>query len=82
MTNLDSTTTPTRESNSSRTTLEPANFPASAGRLCRDDRIVVAGADRGTISSSVIVAGDEIALYHIEGDPQGREYQEFQLPAH
>ncbi len=33
--------------------LEPRDFPASAGRICRDDRIVIAGTDRGTVSSSV-----------------------------
>ena len=62
-----------------RTTLEPENFLASAARLCRDDRIVVAGADRGTVSSSLIVAGDEIVLYHIESDPRGRTYHEYRL---
>ena len=60
-----------------RATLDPGDFIASAGRLCRDRRIVVAGAERGTVSSSLIVAGDEIVLYHIEGDPRGREYQNF-----
>jgi uncharacterized protein with NRDE domain len=62
-----------------RTTLEPEDFIASAARLCRDPRIVVSGAERGTVSSSLIVAGDEIVLYHIEGNPIGREYQQFQL---
>ena len=62
-----------------RTTLEPDDFIASAGRLCRDDRIVVSGAERGTVSSSLILAGDEIVLYHIAGDPRGREYQKFRL---
>ena len=62
-----------------RTTLEPEGFIASAARLCRDPRIVVSGAERGTVSSSLIVAGDEIVLYHIEGNPIGREYQQFQL---
>ena len=60
--------------------LEPADFPASAGRICRDDRIVIAGADRGTISSSLIVIGEEIGFEHILGDPRGRDYQRFRLP--
>ena len=72
-------TTTTREFNLSARTLEPGDFIASAARLCRDDRIVVSGAERGTVSSSLILAGDEIALYHIEGDPQGREYQRYRL---
>ena len=62
-----------------RTTLEPGDFIASAGLLCRDERIVVSGPLRGTISSSLILADDTIALYHIEGDPRGREYQIFRL---
>jgi uncharacterized protein with NRDE domain len=62
-----------------RRTLDPGNFIDSAGQLCRDDRIIVAGADRGTVSSSLIVAGKEIVLYHIQGDPRGRPYQSFQL---
>ena len=63
-----------------RTTLEPEDFLASAARLCRDDRIVVAGAERGTVSSSLILAGDEIVLYHIEGDPRGANTIEYRLP--
>jgi uncharacterized protein with NRDE domain len=62
-----------------RTTLEPENFLASAAQLCQDDRIVVAGAERGTVSSSLILAGHEIVLYHIEGDPRGHAYLEYQL---
>jgi uncharacterized protein with NRDE domain len=62
-----------------RASLEPADFFSSAARLGRDERILVSGAERGTISSSLILAGDEIVLYHIEGDPRGRDYQEFRL---
>jgi uncharacterized protein with NRDE domain len=62
-----------------RTTLLPREFIASAGRLCRDDRIVIAGGERGTVSSSLILADNEIVLYHIEGDPKGRKYQKYQL---
>ncbi len=65
-----------------RATLDPRDFIASAGALCRDARIVVSGADRGTVSSSLILAGPEIVLYHIQGDPSGRDYQEFRLLDH
>jgi uncharacterized protein with NRDE domain len=79
MTNLDIDDVNDRRIQLVRTTLEPENFLASAGRLCRDDRIVVAGALRGTVSSSLIVAHEKISLYHIAGDPRGHEYCEFQL---
>jgi uncharacterized protein with NRDE domain len=57
--------------------LEPERFVASAGRICRDERIVIAGGDRGTISSSLVVVGGEIRFSHILGDPRGQEYQTF-----
>ncbi len=60
--------------------LEPRPFEVSAGSICRDDRIVVAGGDRGTIASSLILVGDSIAMDHILGDPRGREYERFRLP--
>ena len=60
--------------------LDPADFPASAGRICRDDRIVLAGADRGTISSSLVLIGQDIVFQHIRGDPRGRDYEPFRLP--
>jgi uncharacterized protein with NRDE domain len=62
-----------------RATLQPEDFIASAGRLCRHERVIVAHADRGTVSSSLIVAGDEIVLYHVRGDPRAGDYQEFRL---
>lgn len=62
-----------------RATLDPADFIESAGRLCRDNRIVVAGGHRGTVSSSLITADDDIVLYHIQGDPRDRPYQKYQL---
>jgi uncharacterized protein with NRDE domain len=66
-----------------RATLDARDFITSAGDLCRDERIVVAGTDRGTVSSSLIVAGAaEIVLYQIQGDPRGHEYQTFRLRAH
>jgi uncharacterized protein with NRDE domain len=55
------------------------DFIATAARLCRDDRIVIAGETRGTVSSSLICVGGEIVLYHIEGDPRQDDYQEYRL---
>jgi uncharacterized protein with NRDE domain len=79
MTNLDLDDEDDQRVQLVRTALQPEDFVTSAGCLCRDARIVVSGVERGTVSSSLIVAGDEIVLYHIEGDPRGREYQRFQL---
>ena len=38
------------------------------------------GADRGTISSSLILVGEAITMDHILGDPRDRGYQGFRLP--
>jgi uncharacterized protein with NRDE domain len=62
--------------------LDPAHFIASAGRICRDPTVVISGAERGTVSSSLLLAGTEIALHHVMGDPTGREYQEYRLIGH
>ena len=63
--------------------LDPRNFAASAGAICRDDRIVIAGGDRGTISSSLILAGETIAMDHVLGDPrEAVDYRRFRLPDH
>ena len=59
--------------------LDPTDFMASAARICRDPAIVLAGAERGTVSSSVVTAGTEVALYHVVGDPTGRDYQVYRL---
>jgi uncharacterized protein with NRDE domain len=61
-------------------TLDPAHFRTSAQRLCRDDRIVVSGADRGTVSSSLIMFDEDLVFLHILGDPCFRDYQEYRLP--
>jgi uncharacterized protein with NRDE domain len=60
--------------------LDPRHFEDSAGGICRHDRIVVAGGDRGTISSSRILAGESIAMHHILGDPRDHDYERFRLP--
>jgi uncharacterized protein with NRDE domain len=59
---------------------DPHDFPASAARLCRDERIVRIGTDRGTISSSLLAIGPEVAFDHIRGDPRGREYDRYRFP--
>ena len=55
-------------------------FPVSAAGLCRDERIIIPGADRGTVSSSLILGGEPITMDHIVGDPRDRDYQRFRLP--
>jgi uncharacterized protein with NRDE domain len=62
-----------------RGTLDPADFIASAARICRDRRVVISGEDRGTVSSSLILAGNPIVLYHTL-DVSGRgDYEEYLL---
>jgi uncharacterized protein with NRDE domain len=62
-----------------RTTLDQDHFVDSAKSLCQDKGIVVPGAERGTISSSVIVACDEIVLYHKGDNAETHDYQKFRL---
>jgi uncharacterized protein with NRDE domain len=62
-----------------RSALRPEDFLASAGQICRDPRILITGGERGTVSSSLILAGGGVVLYHISGDPAGRDYDEFRL---
>jgi hypothetical protein len=57
--------------------LEPEKFVVSAQRICRDERIIIGGAERGTVSSSLALVGDEIRFYHTIGDPRGSEYEVF-----
>ncbi len=59
--------------------LEPDNFLVSAAGICRDPRVVIAGVERGTVSSSLLSIGAEIVLYHVLGDPTGRVYDEYRL---
>ncbi len=80
MTNLDVDDLGDRRIRLVKEGFDPREFPASAGRLCRDERIVVPGAERGTISSSLISVGEAIAFDHIRGDPRGRDYERFRLP--
>jgi len=62
-----------------RSALQPGDFLDSAGQLCRDSRVLIIGGERGTISSSLILAGGDVVLFHISGDPAGRDYDEFRL---
>jgi uncharacterized protein with NRDE domain len=57
--------------------LEPEQFVVSAGRVCRDERIVIDDVDRGTVSSSLILVGGEIRFFHKRGDPRSCEYLAF-----
>jgi uncharacterized protein with NRDE domain len=59
--------------------LEPLDFLTSAARICRDERVIIEGEERGTVSSSLILSGDDLLLYHIRGDPCSRSYEEFRL---
>jgi uncharacterized protein with NRDE domain len=63
-----------------RAQFDPRDFPASAARLCRDDRIVVAEADRGTMSSSLVSIGDGITFDHVRGDPRIGDYERYEWP--
>lgn len=58
-----------------REQLEPGRFVASAQQLCRDGRIVIDGAARGTVSSSLVLIGSEIGFYHVMGDPRAGPYE-------
>jgi uncharacterized protein with NRDE domain len=80
MTNLDVDDPGDRRIRLVKEGFDPREFPASAGRLCRDERIVVPDPERGTISSSLISVGEAIAFDHIRGDPRGRDYERFRLP--
>ena len=62
-----------------RANLEPERFVVSSQRICSDESIVIDGPERGTVSSSLILAGPEIVLYHILGTPDGSDYQEYRL---
>src|SRR5262249_53138295 len=60
-----------------RESLEPEDFIASARRMCRDDRIVIDGRERGTVSSSLIEVGRETLFHHQSGDPREGDYLVF-----
>ena len=57
-------------------TLEPERFIDSARRICRDKRVVIRDIDQGTVSSSLVLVGDEIRFHHLNGDPAAGEYEE------
>jgi uncharacterized protein with NRDE domain len=57
--------------------LEPRRFAPSARRICRDERIVIAGPERGTVSSSLIAVGRAIRFSHLMGDPRQGAYETF-----
>jgi len=59
--------------------LDPAHFVTSAQSLCRHEKIIIAGAERGTVSSSLALVGSEILLYHVLGNPNQDVYQLYRL---
>jgi uncharacterized protein with NRDE domain len=56
-------------------TLEPDRFLDSARRICGDDRIVIGGGERGTVSSTLVLVGTSTEFHHVTGDPRGGEYE-------
>jgi hypothetical protein len=62
--------------------LDPDRFVPSAQAVCRDDRVVVGGGERGTVSSSLILVGGEIRFLHRAGDPRDGDYGEFEAFVH
>ena len=63
--------------------LDPADFLASAARICRDPAIV----DRGSRTRHRFVEPDDSSeprstLHHVMGDPTGRDYQQYRLIDH
>ena len=59
--------------------LDPAHFVTSAQSLCRHEKIIIAGAERGTVSSSLALVGSEILLYHVLGNPNQDVYRLYRL---
>jgi hypothetical protein len=41
--------------------------------LARDERIIIDGVNRRTVSSSLVLVGGEIQFFHIVGDPRSQE---------
>ena len=62
-----------------RENLDPAHFVSSAQSLCRHEKIIIAGAERGTTSSSVALVGSEILLHHVQGNPNQDVYRLYRL---
>ncbi|MHB1556487.1 MAG: NRDE family protein [Isosphaeraceae bacterium] len=59
---------------------DPRDFPASAARICRDDRIIVDEPERGTIASSLVSVGESVTFDHICGDPRKHDYIRYRWP--
>lgn len=63
-----------------RSRFDPRDFPASAARLCRDDRIIVDEPRRGTLASTLVSVGDSITFDHASGDPRANDYVQYLWP--
>jgi uncharacterized protein with NRDE domain len=59
--------------------LDPAHFVDSAQSICRSDKIIITGPDRGTVSSSQVIVGREIEFHHLLGNPNRGAYHAFRL---
>jgi uncharacterized protein with NRDE domain len=59
--------------------LDTAQFVSSAQSICRNEMIIISGPDRGTVSSSQIIVGQEIVLHHLLGNPNRGAYHDFRL---
>lgn len=57
--------------------LDATQFLSSARQICREERIVVNGPERGTVSSSLLMTGSETQFYHLIGNPAQHEYERF-----
>jgi uncharacterized protein with NRDE domain len=62
--------------------LDPGDFMISARAICRSERILVTGPDRGTVSSSLILVDGEIVFHHVLGNPKADVYNQFVLVDH
>jgi uncharacterized protein with NRDE domain len=62
-----------------RENLDPAHFVSSAQSLCRHEKIIIAGVERGTTSSTLVLVGSEILLHHVQGNPNQDAYQLYRL---
>lgn len=58
--------------------LDVSRFIPSARQICREERIVVNGAERGTVSSSLLLVGAKMQFYHAMGNPAETEYEVFE----
>ena len=54
-------------------------FAFAKGAKAAGLKIIIAGAERGTVSSSLALVGSEILLYHVLGNPNQDAYRLYRL---